>query len=97
MEPPFVLVVESILFLTDNKCDHHLQEHPIVDKLLHLDCVQSFVHGKHDLIRIGHEFLGTFSFAFLLQLVSQIILFVSWLFTISVAVRSSLLDYVLWK
>ena len=52
----------SILFLTDEKCDLHLQEHPIVDKLLHLDYVQSFGHGIHDLVRIDHGFLGTFSF-----------------------------------
>ena len=56
----------SILFLTDDKCDLHLQEHPIVDKLLHLDYVQSFGHGIHDLVKIGHGFLGTFFFAFLL-------------------------------
>ena len=36
--------------------------------------------------------LEMFLFAFLLQLVSQIIFFVSWLFSISVAMRSSLLD-----
>ena len=48
--------------MTDDKFDLHLQEHPIVVKLLHLDCFQSLVHGKHDLIRIGHEFLGTSSF-----------------------------------
>ena len=60
MEPPFVLVVEVFLFLTDYKCDLHLQEHPIVDKLLHLDCVQSFGHGIHDLVKNGHGFLGTF-------------------------------------
>ena len=36
-------------------------------------------------------------FAFLLQLVSQIILFVSWLFTIPVSMSSSLLDDILWK
>ena len=52
----------SILILTDDKCDLHLQEHPIVDKLLHLDCFQSFGHGIHDLVRIGHRFLGTFFF-----------------------------------
>ena len=38
-----------------------------------------------------------FLFAFLLQLVSQIIFFVSWLFPFSVAMRSSLLDDILWK
>ena len=27
--------------------------------LLHLDCFQSFGHGIHDLVRIGHGFLGT--------------------------------------
>ena len=36
-------------------------------------------------------------FAFLLQLVIEIIFFVSWLFPLSVAVRSSLLDDVLWE
>ena len=81
----------GFLFLTSDKCDLHLQEHPSVDKLLHLDYVQSFGHGIHALVRFGHGFLGTFFFAFLLQLVSQII-FVSWLFPISVAMRSSLLD-----
>ena len=52
----------SILFLTSDKCDLHLHEHPIVGKLLHLDYVQSFGHGIHDLVRIGHGFHGTFSF-----------------------------------
>ena len=55
----------SILILTGDKCDLHLQ-HPIVDKLLHLDYVQSFGHGIHDLGRIGHGFLELFLFAFLL-------------------------------
>ena len=59
MEPPFILVVTYSL-LTDDKCDLHLQEHPVVDKLLHLGCVQSLGHGIHDLVRIGHGFLGTF-------------------------------------
>ena len=27
----------SIPFLANDECDLHLQEHPIVDKLLHLD------------------------------------------------------------
>ena len=52
----------SILVLTNDKCDLRLQEHPIVDKLLHLNYVQSFGHGIHDLVRIGHGFLGTLSF-----------------------------------
>ena len=43
----------SILFLTSDKCDLHMQEHPIVDKLLHLDYVT-----------IGHGFLGTFFHVF---------------------------------
>ena len=38
-------------------CDLHLQERPMHDKLLHLDCFQSFAHGKYDLERIGHGFL----------------------------------------
>ena len=50
----------SILFLADDKCDLHLQEHPIVDKLLHLDDFESFGHGIHDLVRIGHGFLLLF-------------------------------------
>ena len=48
---------ESILLLTFGRCDLHLQERPMHDKLLHLDCFQSFAHGKHDLARIGHGFL----------------------------------------
>ena len=35
----------SILVLTNEKCDLRLQEHRIVDKLLHLDYVQSFGHA----------------------------------------------------
>ena len=50
---------QSILLLTYDRCDLHLQERPIVDKLLHLDCFQSFAHGRHDLARIGHGFLGS--------------------------------------
>ena len=55
--------------------------HPIVNKLLHLDYVQSFKYGTHDLVGIDHDSLELFLFAFLLQLVSQIIFFVSWLFS----------------
>ena len=61
MDPPTVLV-RSILLLTDDKCDPHLQEHPIVDKVLHLDDVQSFEYGILDLVGIGHGFLGNVSF-----------------------------------
>ena len=39
-----------------------LQERPMHDKLLHLDCVESSVHGKHDLARIDHGFLCSPSF-----------------------------------
>ena len=62
MTPPFVLVVKVFLVLSNGECDLHLQEHPIVDKLLHLDDVQSFEYGTHDLVGIGHGFLGTVSF-----------------------------------
>ena len=62
MKPPFVLVVEDILSLTDDKCNLHLLEHPPVDKLLHLGYFQPFGHGILDLIRIGHGFPGIFSF-----------------------------------
>ena len=54
MKPPFVLVVKVFLF-----CQ---MEHPIVDKLLNLDDVQSFKYGILDLEGIGHEFQGTVSF-----------------------------------
>ena len=86
MKPQFVLIlVPSILVLSNGECDLHPQEHPIVDKLLHLDYVQSFGHGIPDLARICHGFLGNLSFAFLLQLVSRIIFFVSRLFPISMS------------
>ena len=52
----------GILVLSNGECDLHPQEHPIVDKLLHLDVVQSFEYGFLDLVGIGHEFLGTGSF-----------------------------------
>ena len=84
--------------LSNGECDLHPQEHPIVDKLLRLDDFQSFDYGILDLVGIGHGFLGTvsfFFFAFLLQLVSQIIFFVSCLFPISMSMRPSLLDDIL--
>ena len=82
--------------LSNGECDLHPQEHPIIDKDLRLDCVQSFEYGILDLVGIGHGFLGNlFFFAFLLQLVSQTIFFVSQLFTISMSMRSSLLDEIL--
>ena len=52
----------SILVLSNGECDLHPQEHPIVDKLLHLGDVQSFEYGILDLVGIGHEFQGTVSF-----------------------------------
>ena len=57
----------------------------------------SFGHGNHYLVRSEHGFLGNPSFAFLFQLVSQIIFFVSWPVPIPVAMRSSLLDDVFWQ
>ena len=60
----------SILFLTSDKCDLHLQEHPIVDKLLHLGYVQSFGHGKMISQESVMESLELFLFASFLQLVS---------------------------
>ena len=62
MKPPFVLVVEIFLFLSNGECGLHPQEHPIVDKVLHLDDVQSFEYGIHNLVGIGHGFLETVSF-----------------------------------
>ena len=67
------------------------------DKLLHLDCFQSFAHEKHDLARIGHGFFVVTVNASLFQVIGQIIFSVSWKFPISVAVRSSLLDDVFWN
>ena len=58
MKPSFALIVEVFLCGQHGECDLHPQEHPIVDKLPHLDLVQSFGHGIHDLVRIGHGFLG---------------------------------------
>ena len=62
MKPPFVLIVEVYLVLSNGECDLHPQEHLIVDKLLHLDDFQSFACGIVDLVGIGHGFLGTVSF-----------------------------------
>ena len=41
--------------LSNGECDLHPQEHPIVDKVLRLNYVQSFGHGILDLERIGHR------------------------------------------
>ena len=79
--------------MTYNKCDLHLQEHPIVEKLVHVHYFQSLGHGNHDLVGIDHAFLGTF--AFLLQSSSQLIFFVSWLFHILLTMMSSPLDAIL--
>ena len=47
---------------SDDECDLHPQEHPIVDKDLRLDDFQSFEHGILNLVGIGHGFLGNPSF-----------------------------------
>ena len=79
--------------LSNDECDLHLQEHPIVDKLLHLDDVQSFEYGILDLVGIGHGFLGTFSFCSSSSIGwPNNILFLLVFFAISVAMKSSLLD-----
>ena len=52
----------NILVLSNGECDLHPQEHPIVDKLLHLDDFQSFEYGILDRVGIGHGFLGPVSF-----------------------------------
>ena len=56
-DPPIALVVKVFFLLTYDRCDLHLPERPMHDKLLHLDCFRVFVHGKHDPARIGHGFL----------------------------------------
>ena len=48
----------DILELSNGECDLHPQEHPIVDKLLHLDDSQSFEYGILDLVGNGRGFLG---------------------------------------
>ena len=48
--------------LSNGECDLHQQEHPIVDKDLRLDDIQSFEYGILDLVTIGHGFLGNLSF-----------------------------------
>ena len=63
-EPPFVLVVEVFLFCQMVSVIFIRKSIPSVDKLLHLDDVQSFEFGIHDLVGIGHEFLGTVSFLY---------------------------------
>ena len=69
-----------------------LQERPMHDQLLHLDCFQSFDHGKHDLERIDHGFLCSPCISF--QVVGEMIFFVFWKFPMSVAMRSSLLNHI---
>ena len=69
MKPPTRSCSKSILVLANDECDLDLQEHPIVDKLLHLDDVQP--------LESVMDSLELFLFAFLLQLVSQKIFFVS--------------------
>ena len=62
MKPPFVLVMEVFLLCQMLSVIFYPQEHPIVDKLLHLDDVQSFENGILDLVGISHGFLATVSF-----------------------------------
>ena len=82
--------------LSNGECDLHPQEHPVVDKDLRLDDVQSFEYGIRDLVGIGHGFLGTFSFCISsVNWLASIIFFVSCFFAISVSMRSSLLDDIL--
>ena len=47
---------------SNGESDLHPQEHPIIDKVPRLGDFQSFDYGIHDLVRICHGFLGTFSF-----------------------------------
>ena len=61
MKTPLFFVVEVFLYC-QTVSDLDRQEHPIVDKLLHLDDVQSFEYGIHDLVANGHELLGNVSF-----------------------------------
>ena len=52
----------SILFLTNGKYDLHLQEHPIIDKLLYLDYVRSVLrfHDKNVFCNCLAHFLCLF-------------------------------------
>ena len=82
--------------LSNGECDLHPQEHPIVDKDLRLDDFQSFEYGILDL-GMNPSWIPWKSplLALLLQLVGLFIFFVSRLLTISMSMRSSLLDDIL--
>ena len=82
--------------LSNGECDLHPQEHPIVDKDLRLDDFQSF-EFRNSGSRMNLSWIPWKSlfFAFLLQLVSRMVFLVSRLFTISMSMRSSLLDDIL--
>ena len=60
--PVIISLPHGILLLTFGRCDLVLQECLMHNKLLHLDCVESSVHGRHDLARIDHGFLSSPSF-----------------------------------
>ena len=49
MEPPFVLMEESIPVRSNGECDIYPKEHNSVDKVLRLNDFQSFDYGILDL------------------------------------------------
>ena len=77
---------------SNGECDLHPQPHPIVDKVRRLDDFHSFDYISYESVMDSLEIP---LFAFLLQLVSRVIFFVSQPFTISMSMMSSLLDDVL--
>ena len=71
----------GILVQSNDHCDLHLQEHPIVNKLLYL-------HSNTESVMDSLEILFLASF---LQLVSRMVFLVSRLFTISMSMRFTFL------
>ena len=88
---------ESILILTFDWWNLVLQDRPIQGKHLHLDHVRAYIYENHDLARNDHGSCKSFVDASLFQIMGQMIFFLLWSFPISVAMRSSLLDYVVWN
>ena len=69
--------------------DLYPQDHLFDDKDLHLDHFQSFDCGIFHLVWIYHGYPGSISsFAVLLELMGDAVLFVSWLLPVTVPVRS---------
>ena len=84
--------------LTSDRWNLVLQDRSIQDKHLHLDCFRASFHGKYDLDRKNRR---TNPQSFLVHLFfsnnGQEIFFLFWSFPISVAMKLSLLNHVVWN